>query len=462
MKSRLILSLLALATLVIAAPVFAQSGGGYALQGMVTHGGGSALGGNFEMGGSAGQASGGVGSGGYVQTSGFWTIPLLNLVNNGDFNFPIGSSTLNWGTFADPANGITAQITGGVVEFVRASGSAQAVMLQDSGQPVPLEGGLRANFNMGNSSNVRKRVAVLLHDRDFSDIALCTFWMPPNAPMRTYQMLTHTTEAWTAAVMSVYASTADGIGWYRMDDVALQLEPTLNLNETRCTDPNAPTPPGGANGANMLTNGDFSGAFGNGTNSWATFGNVNAQITSGVLRVFRTAGDPAGSVLQNTSSSATTGMPLEVSLSMGSLTTERRRITILLHANNFSDLQACTFWIPPNAPLQTYTIQMFTTQAWGGVSLSFYPSNVVTTGAVTIDNVVYRQRPSLAVTGTGCYEPGSSPAAFDDAPRLMMPTLIPTATPLPLVPNFMPPELPLIGTLVPDVPPPGDEGTTTE
>ncbi len=465
MKVRLFSLLAGLLVALTAAPVFAQSGGGYVLEGMVTNGAGSALGGGFEIGGSVGQASAALTGGAFRQTSGFWSLPLLNLVNNGDFADPIGSVNLNWSAFGDPANAIQSQVVGGVMEFYRTPGSNQAVVLQNTGQPLPNDAALRATFQIGNSSNARKRVSVLMHDIDFSDITFCTFWIPASSPLKTYQMLTHTTKAWSQAYISIYAATADNLAAYRLDNVVVQYEPTLTLNETRCIDPNAPAAPGGANGANMVTNGTFDAPFGNGTSSWGTFGNLNAQIAGGILQLYRTAGSPAGAVLQNTSTSAAANMPLEVALQIGSLSAERRRITLLLHANTFADLQACTFWIPPNSAPQTYTIQAYTTQAWSVASVSIYPSTVATAGYFNIDNVVYRQRPGLTLTGTGCYEPGSTPAE-DQAGSwspLTAPTLLPTATPMPLLSSDgMPAEIPMFVTPSPLLPNAADEGTSSE
>ncbi len=44
-----------------------------------------------------------------------------------------------------------------------------------------------AQFDLANSSTVRKRISVLVIDSNFSDITVCTFWLAPNAPMRTYR-----------------------------------------------------------------------------------------------------------------------------------------------------------------------------------------------------------------------------------------------------------------------------------
>ncbi|MDZ4767168.1 MAG: discoidin domain-containing protein, partial [Chloroflexota bacterium] len=167
-----------------------------------------------------------------------------NAVQNGGFS---GGMT-NWGTW----DAITYQIAGGVFEFYRNLGGASAIILQDTGVSVGAlvaraggmvpTGGvtLEALIDIGNRSGVRKRTTVLLHDADFSDLQVCTFWLPPNTPLRTYRMLTTATETWTSAVISIYASNADGVGWTQIDNVHVRARPDIAAGGTRCVDPGAP------------------------------------------------------------------------------------------------------------------------------------------------------------------------------------------------------------------------------
>ncbi len=47
-----------------------------------------------------------------------------------------------------------------------------------------------ATVDLGNSSSVRKRISVLVHEHDFSDLHVCTFWLEPSTPRQTYTMRT--------------------------------------------------------------------------------------------------------------------------------------------------------------------------------------------------------------------------------------------------------------------------------
>jgi exo-beta-1,3-glucanase (GH17 family) len=157
-----------------------------------------------------------------------------NLVSNGDFR---SNSATNWLTYAS----ITSRVSNGRFEFYRAPGSTSAVVYQNTAAALAANTPLMATFSLGNSSTRRKRVTVLIHASDFSDLQVCSFWLPPNAPLRTYTMLTHTKTAWAGTSISFYASTADGQGWYQLDHVSLRRNTSVGTAQTRCIDPRAPT-----------------------------------------------------------------------------------------------------------------------------------------------------------------------------------------------------------------------------
>ena len=368
-----------------------------------------------------------------------------NLLNNPSFSSALGNGNGNWGVFGQ----IVSQVNGGVFEFYR--NGASAGVLQRTGAAIPSGGVLHASFQLGNSSSVRKRAAILLHDSDFSDLAFCTFWIPPNAPMRTFTIATHTTEAWTNATFSLYASTNDGLPWLRFDNASLQYFPTFNRAETLCIDPLAPPTTGTFSSANLVANPNFNNFP---IAPWTTFWNLSWQWSGGVFEFFSTA-EPAGLVEQNTPSATPIGSALEASFLLGNSSNARKRVTVLIRRADWTDLQACTFWLPPNSPLQPYLMRTFAGSAWNATSITFYASTITAQGWTRLDNVFLRQRYDLNVHGTECYEPGSLidnstewmlELLTDDVVREMLPELMPTAIPgmQPFVPDGALPEIPLI------------------
>ncbi len=333
-----------------------------------------------------------------------------NLVQNGQFL----NGTGNWLLFATPdSTYMVSNVTSGVFQFARNAPppgtSNQAVVFQQTGVAVGANAPLLTQFDFGNTDTIRKRISVLVHDSDFSDLSVCTFWLPASAPIRTYAMRTHTTKAWTNATISFYAASAGTGGFYQLDNVLVRSEPAASATETMCVDPTVPVPPGGVDGPTLLVNGDFtSGAVAPG---WSLFGQISGSVTSGVFQFIKLAGTPAGVLLQPTTQVMTANQLLTASFQLGNSSAVRKRVTVILHDNNFSDLSACTFWLAPGQPLSNYTYRTFATQAWANATLSVYPATTGPEQWIRLDNVSLKRTPSAAITGTECLEPGSSPDA---------------------------------------------------
>ncbi len=344
-----------------------------------------------------------------------------NLVTNGTF---ATGNTTGWAYFDSPAGTGQQQVSGGVFEWNRPAGTGQSVIFQNTGAAVSGTP-LAAQFDLGNSANIRQRVSVLMIDADFSDITVCTFWLAPGAPMRTYRMRTHTTKAWTNAAIYFYAATTASFavngGYLRLDNVSMNYNPEGSDLRTECVDPTAPAPSGGADSATLLTNGDF----GAGTTGWATFGVITSQVTNGVFEYIRPSpgpATPAGVIFQQTGAAVAADEFLTATFDLGNSSAARKRVTVLILSNDFSDLSACTFWLPAGLPLSTYQMKTRATKAWAagaatGAALYFYAATVGSDRWIRVDNVALKRTPSAGVIGTECIEPVEvlKPPAFSAA-----------------------------------------------
>jgi hypothetical protein len=351
--------------------------------------------------------------------------PGSNLVQNGNFS---GGMT-GWTVYEEP--NIQWNITAGVFQYWRqnpGTGSTQAVVFQQTGQPVAARAALQASFRVGNSSTARKRISVLIIDSDFSDITVCTFWLAPGSPLSLYTMNTHTTKAWTNAAIYFYAATKgqDG-GFYQLDDVSLTHVPALPTNRTDCIDPFAPAPTGGAPGPDLMANGHFQVG---GLSGWTEFGSLTWQVEGGVLEFFRPAPlpAPAGTVFQQTGVPMVTGDIYTATFQFGNSSAVWKRVTVLIQEADFSDLIACTFWLSPGQPLQNYTMQGFTTKAWTNATLAIYGGTVGTNTWTRVDNVTFKRTPAASVFGTQCGEPEVDPFVGGDK----RPTEAPASAPTPI------------------------------
>jgi hypothetical protein len=343
----------------------------------------------------------------------WWTFSVqttADLLLNGDFS----GGTTSWQQYATPdISYIVSNVTGGVLQFSRVppppGTSNQATVFQETGVALPGGAPVLATFDLGNNSGVRKRISVLTLDSNFTDLSVCTFWLPPNTPLTTYEMKTHTTQPWANAAIYFYAATANASGdsgFYQVDNVSLRYAPAQSAVQTECVDPWAPMAPGGAPGPTLLTNGDFS----NGQASWGLFGTITALVTSGVFEFIRpTSTPPAGVVLQATSASTTAGEILTATFELGNSSGVRKRVTPILHDNDFSDLAACTFYLAPGQPLQTYTMRTYATQSWANATISFYAATVGAESWVQLDNVTLQRTPGTTIAGTECVEPLVAP-----------------------------------------------------
>jgi hypothetical protein len=329
-------------------------------------------------------------------------------IQNGNFSNGVAS----WQLFANLPNGapdngqIVWQIANGTLEYYRKPTSASGVFLQNTGVAVASGQGLLAQFDFANTSDVRQRISVLIHDSDFLDLSVCTFWAPPNSGSRRYAVLTHTTKTWANATISFYAASADtNGGFYQIDNVSLQAVPSLT-QRTDCVDPKRPGIASGSDGPELLANRDFGTGD---TSQWTTFGTLTSQVVGGVFEFVRPSGTgPAGVILQS-AGAGSAGQIYGAGFDLGNSSNVRKRVTVLLHDFFFADLTACTFWLEPNTPLARYGIQSYATQSWFKATISIYAASVGTEQWMRLDNVSLKKTPGAITAGTECFEPGSIP-----------------------------------------------------
>jgi subtilisin-like proprotein convertase family protein len=398
---------------------------------------------------------------------------MPTLLTNGNF----GSGETGWQEFG----GGTGSVSSGVYQFQRTSASDAFTVYQNTSAVFPANTPFEVRFQAGNTGAQRKRLTVVIWDSNFRRQRACSFWLAPNQPLTSYQILSDTTSdtinTWNNVTVHFYASSAPpagNTGFYRLDNVVLRRRDDLtNVRETLCIDPALSWSHGGTDTGNLLNNGDFATLpGGNAEGAWARVGNINANLDNGAVRIQRTggSGSNAGSLLQNTNVAFNLGDIAELSIDLGNSSANWQRATVLLHNESFAGLQFCTFWLPPNSPLSTYVIRTSANQAWDaqGISISLYPSTF--DQWILVDNTLLRKRNGIKSTGAGCYEPGSSYPAGDlpfdgtafglDAP--LQPTLIPTATAIPYSAPGMTNEQPLIAPFALPLENTMGEGTVSE
>ena len=264
-----------------------------------------------------------------------------------------------------------------------------------------------ARFDLGNSSSVRKRISVLVLDSDFSDLSVCTFWLRAERAAAPYQMRTHTTKAWTNATIYFYAASAGSerrvlparqrVARVRAGGVS---RPRRRASTRRRRAAGRPGRPGPAR-QRRLRHRPLA--------PWGTFGTDHVADRGRRVRVHQARGHrrPASSCSPPAKPMAANEI-LTATFQLGNSSAVRKRVTVILHDNNFSDLSACTFWLAPGQPLSTYTIARSRRRRGRtrrSRSIRPRPAPISGSGSTTSRS---RRTPGTAIVGTECIEPGGS------------------------------------------------------
>ncbi len=331
-----------------------------------------------------------------------------NVVENGDFSQVDGNGIpIGWGIYTQGGAGYW-NATSGVFNFYRTAGMSQAVTLQYTGLALPTAAPLELTFRMGNSDTVRKRLTVMIHTPGFDDLALCTFWLAPQQPLKDYAMRSHTTKAWTDATASFYAADVNAsgsTGAYQLDDVSLNYRPALSSAKTDCVDPNRPTS-GGVQASGFISNGDFAVWP---SSAWTLSGQLTYQVANAVLEFFRSGSAPL--IAQATGTTMAQDQRMAAVFELGNTSGMRQRVTVTLQSAtaNASDFTSCVFWLAPGTPRQFYAMATYATLAWANATITVAPT--VNGTSPTLEwlqlDTVSLAKITDSILGTECFEPGS-------------------------------------------------------
>ncbi len=310
-----------------------------------------------------------------------------NLVVNGDFSAGFAS----WNRW----NAISA-ITSGVMEIARQTGTPHGGFVQTINQPIPINAPMELTLQMGNSSAQPKSITLYLNTPDFSISQSCTFVVPANTPLQTYTLRTLMPAALSSFSLTGGINTADSLMALRVDNLNLQYKPALSISGTECLPPGAPA------NTNLVVNGDFSSGF----TSWNRWNAISA-ITSGVMEIARQTGTPHGGFVQTINQPIPINAPMELTLQMGNSSAQPKSITLYLNTPDFSISQSCTFVVPANTALQTYTLRTLMPAALSSFSLTGGINTADSLMALRVDNLNLQYKPALSISGTECLPPGA-------------------------------------------------------
>lgn len=157
---------------------------------------------------------------------------------------------------------------------------------------------------------------------------------------------------------------------------------------------------------NVVDNGAFGAVF----NNWQTWGDLVYGIADGALSFRRLPTDPNGyvSIFQDLSYSAGNNTPFELALQMGNAGSDPKEISIALtNGVDNQGIVTCSFTMPPNLPLSTYTLRGRNSATWGSIRMRVRLMTAST--SILMDNVSVKYRPDINPSGTECVQPIYAP-----------------------------------------------------
>jgi hypothetical protein len=99
---------------------------------------------------------------------------------------------------------------------------------------------------------------------------------------------------------------------------------------------------------------------------------------------------------------------LSLTLGLGNTSATRKRVSVVVHDNDFSDFSDCSFWLEPNQSIKAHTVKLYTTKAWSNATVSLYAGSVDNAGWIRLDDVNLRATPGVTLVGTECIETASA------------------------------------------------------
>lgn len=342
-----------------------------------------------------------------------------NLIKNGDFR----TGWLHWYTQGSISVSLGGPTNSHFLKFHRTDMNASALVMQNTDNPdtafqIDANQLVQLQFRLGNSSMVRRRITVIVHDADFSDQQVCVFWLEPNTPLvdngpaREYYVSAHTNEVWTQPSVSFYDPNGAPFGEsFQLDDVSMTAGNAASSQRVHCNEPQpytvTPTPAPPTTNVELLQNGNFSQGYA----PWVR-SDTAASLVGGKLDFYKSGG--AHVLYQNTPIDLPQYAGLQLVMEASNTSNVRRRMTVILNPVNWSDFRYCNFWLPANTTTRVFLMRTYTLTAWTDVNVSIYDSYGTSgTASIRIDNVRLRNGGIPTTSWTDCEtNPPYCPAGF--------------------------------------------------
>lgn len=297
-----------------------------------------------------------------------------------------GEGVQNWSLFGD----FTFQVVDNVLQLTGTNAQSAAAAVQNLPFQPEAESPMQASIELGNNSTVTKNVAIRMREVGSSNQIICYFNIPPNTALQTYTMRGVTEDDWANLSFELFV-TGDSQPSLLVDEVFVEYLPSLDIEETECSEPTDVTP-----GQNVVTNSGFD------TNiqGWKVFGDATAVVNNGALNLTGLSGNSIA-LVQTMTYAPAADTPIEMQLAMSNNSAVNKYVGVSLSDNARTSVLECSFVVPANSSLQTYTLRGKTGTAWAQTKFQLYLDSDAQP-ALLIDNVDVRNQPGIDPTSVEC------------------------------------------------------------
>ncbi|MDX2137557.1 MAG: S8 family serine peptidase [Chloroflexota bacterium] len=318
-------------------------------------------------------------------------------------NFQYGNFNWNFSGF------LAATFDSGTLLTRRTAPFGFGLVNQPTRLPLPPGAPVQLQVQVGNDSAEAKYFSLVLGNTGGTETLSCPFVIPANSILRTFTLQGRIPSNWTGTDVRFFAEDIN-IPWLRVDNVSLQYVPSLTLVNTVCSS-------GFASNRNYILNGDF--VYGNLFHSFV--GPISASFSGGgALQMTRLGSTGFAYWEQTTRINALVEEDWQMTVQLGNTTTAAKSAYFGVYDITTSALfSECTFSVPANSPLQTYTMRFSQSQAFTRMS-AYVGVADNNQPFLLVDNIVLQQT-SLGITNVvQCLLPGGA------APLLPTPPGLPT------------------------------------
>ncbi len=322
---------------------------------------------------------------------------LVNVMFNGGFD----GGTSGYSFWGD----VEQSESNGVLNMRRTNPNSFALVTQLlNGIILPQDSKVAVSVDLGNPAPKAKDVTLRLVDLDaggsITSERTCFLRVPAESSLQTYRMELSTPNEWDIIDLQLFVDDFAAPA-LQVDNITVTTDPAISTGAVNCIQPTAPT------NRNLAVNGSFD----NGAAAFFTSFGLATEVQNNTFRMTRNVLFDGNNqpvipfIAQNMRQGVPANAPLQATVQLGNTSNEGKLVS--LHLWSFPDnttRQACVFTVPPNTPLQTYTLQTITDVAWANIDMQLFLEDFGEQWLL-VDDINVQHRTDAGITELRCDAP---------------------------------------------------------